>query len=81
MPYEYAPKRVRELVENAFWDPYHDLWGVKNLVAHHFIRAKGQRYKPVVWSSEDVGVNMDLWNHIRSEWHETNCAASHEDFQ
>ena len=79
--YEYAPKRVQELVENAFWNPYLDLWGVKNLVAHHFIRAKGHEFKPALWSAEDVGVNMDLWNHIRSEWHETDCAASHEDFQ
>lgn len=79
--YEYAPKRVRELVENAFWDPYLDLWGVKNLVAHHFIRAKSQSYKSAVWSLEDVGANMDLWNRIRSEWHKTDCAASREDFQ
>lgn len=79
--YEYVPKRVRELVENAFWDPYLDLWGVKNLVAHHFIRAKSQSYKSAVWSSEDVGVNMNLWNRIRSEWHETDCVASHEDFR
>ena len=78
--YEYGPKRVRELVENAFWDPYLDLWGVKNLIAHHFVRAKAHGFEPAVWSEEDVGANMDLWNNIRSEWHETDCASEHKNF-
>ena len=81
LPVRMTKGKFLELVENAFWNPYLDLWGIKNLVAHHFIRAKGHEFKPALWSAEDVGANMDFWNIIRSEWHEIDCTSEHENFR